>query len=86
MYKKGYKTYGIEIINTIWEFKLVYINSKWRLVFPMYYVKVAPFKYLNLLDYQLNTLILCRKYNCMRIIEFVHELKIKLMLDQKYEG
>lgn len=86
MYKKGYKAYGIEIVNTIWEFNLVYVNNHWRLVFPMYYVKVAPFKYLSLLDYQLNNLITRRKYECERHKKLAHELKIKLMLDQKYEG
>jgi len=84
MYKKGYNAYGIEIVNIIWDWGIKYVDGHWRLIFPLYYVKVnfkKPFIYLTLTSYQLSTFINNRKYRNKQIIQFIEELKIKLMLD-----
>jgi hypothetical protein len=81
MYKIGYSAYGIKVVNIIWDETVLNVNNKWRVRFARYYVKLSKYKHIALDEYGLCSLLNERRYSCIRIIKFVKELKIKLMLD-----
>jgi hypothetical protein len=85
MYKIGHESYGIKIVSIIWSENIIYNNDikRWKYVSAQYYVKLSKYKYRNIPEYELNSMIAERQYKCRQIIQFVKYLKIKLMLEKQ---
>ena len=85
-YKLGQEIYGITILrvfpeNVVFNYK----RNTYKYFGTQYYVRHNKRVYF-LEDYHIDKFVDNQKKECERILNIARSLKIKLMLDKKYEG